>query len=139
MSVPPHIRRFFADVPINRYLGFELVSTSSEGAIVSARPVPEQTQETGIVHGGIISALADTAAVYAFIPDLAEDRTITSIEFKVNFLHPAESAGEPLIARSTVVRRGGNVGVCEVEVAQGELTVAKGLFTYLFMERRAPA
>lgn len=139
MSVPPHIRKFFSDVPINRYLGFELISTSSEGAIVSLQPLPEHTQETGIVHGGILSALADTAAVYSLIPDLGDDRTITSVEFKVNFLRPAESGGEELVARSTVVRRGRNVGVCEVEVTQGRVALAKGLFTYLFVEGRAPA
>ena len=59
---------------------------------------------------------------------------MTSIEFKLNFLSPARPGGERLTARALVVRRGRRVGVCDVEVVQGDKLVAKGLFTYLFLE-----
>jgi acyl-coenzyme A thioesterase PaaI-like protein len=61
---------------------------------------------------------------------------MTSIEFKLNFLSPALGDGGTLTARSQVVRKGKKVGVCDVEVTQGERLVAKGLFTYLFYPRR---
>lgn len=127
----------FNNVPVNRFLGFELVSCSKEGAEVRMTVQPEHIQETGIVHGGLLSALADTAAVYALYPELPDDKAMTSIEFKINFLQPARIDAGRLIARSRVVRRGRKVAVCDVDVSQSDRTVAKGLFTYLFFESKS--
>jgi uncharacterized protein (TIGR00369 family) len=104
--------------------------------VIEIDPRPELLQEEGIIHGAILSALADTAAVYTFHPDLPSELRMTSIEFKLNFLSPALGDGGTLTARSQVVRKGKKVGVCDVEVTQGERLVAKGLFTYLFYPRR---
>ena len=95
----------------------------------------DQIQETGVVHGGFLSALADTAAVYVFHPYLPDGESMASIEFKMNFLRPARVERGPLVARSTVLRRGRKVGVCDVEVTQASVVIAKGLFTYLFFEK----
>jgi uncharacterized protein (TIGR00369 family) len=125
----------FLDVPANRYFGFQLVSRSVEGARISMEVMQDLLQEAGVLHGGIISAIADTAAVYAFYPDLEPTRTMTSIEFKVNFLNAALPGKGTLTAESKVLKRGKRTGVCEVEVAQGDKLIAKGIFTYLFFER----
>ena len=95
----------------------------------------EQLQEEGVLHGGLISAIADSAAVYAFYPDLEAARTMTSIEFKLNFLNPALPGKGSVIAQSKVLKRGRRVGVCEVEVTQSGKLIAKGIFTYLFYDR----
>ncbi len=95
----------------------------------------DQLQEEGVLHGGIISAMADTAAVYSFYPDLESTRMMTSIEFKVNFLNAALPGKGALIAESKILKRGKRTGVCEVEVTQAGKLVAKGIFTYLFFER----
>jgi uncharacterized protein (TIGR00369 family) len=125
----------FLDVPANRYLGFQLISLSAGGARISMEVMQEQLQETGVLHGGIISALADTAAVYALYPDLEPTRTMTSIEFKINFLNAALPGKGTVTAESKVLKRGKRTGVCEVEVSQAGKLVAKGIFTYLFFER----
>ncbi len=92
----------------------------------------EHTQETGIVHGALLTAVADTASVYVLHPDLPEGYTMASIEFKMNFLRPAQIGRGRIHARAKALRRGRTVGVCEVELQQGNALVAKGLFTYLF-------
>jgi acyl-CoA thioesterase len=125
----------FLDVPANRYLGFQLISLSAGCARISMEVMQEQLQETGVLHGGIISALADTAAVYALCPDLEPTRTMTSIEFKINFLNAALPGKGTVTAESKVLKRGKRTGVCEVEVSQAGILVAKGIFTYLFFER----
>jgi uncharacterized protein (TIGR00369 family) len=125
----------FSNIPINRHLGFKLISRSSESASITMEPRPEFLQEEGIIHGAIVTALADTAAVYTFHPELPSDITMTSIEFKLNFLSPALVDGGTLTARSSVVRKGRKIGVCDVDVMQGNRHIAKGLFTYLFYVR----
>lgn len=125
----------FDEVPANRHFGFRLLERSAQGATIAMEPRADLMQEEGVVHGGALSALADSAAVHAFYEDLPPDRSMTSIEFKVSFLSSARDGDGTLLARSRVVRRGARVGVCEVEVTQRERLVAKGLFTYLFLER----
>jgi len=89
------------------------------------------TQEGNIVHGGILTTLADTAAVYAIMPRLPEDKHITSIEFKMNFFRPGRADHGPIIARSRLLKRGRKINVCEADVYQGDSHLAKGTFTYL--------
>lgn len=134
MSEQDPIYRKFRQVPVNRRLQFELLEVSSEKASVRMEIIPEYVQETGVVHGGLISALADTAAVYCFWPKLGKDRKMASIEFKVNFLRPAVFDSGPLEAHAKVIREGQTIGLCDVEVVQQGRMVAKGMFTYLFFD-----
>lgn len=127
----------FPKVPINQYLGFRLISRSPQSATIAMEPLPEFLQEEGIIHGAILTALADTAAIYTFHPDLSPDMTMTSIEFKLNFLSPALLNGGTITACSAVIRKGRKIGVCDVDVLQGTRHVAKGLFTYLFYVRES--
>lgn len=71
-------------------------------------------QFKGYFHGGVISGLADLAAGGAVTTTLPAGRAVVSISLHVNFLAPAR--GERLIARGTVVKVGGTVGVASVDV-----------------------
>ena len=96
---------------------------------------PSFLQETGIVHGALVAALADTAAVYLTLPDLPEGQTMASIEFNVNFLRPGLPGAGDIVARSRLVQRGRRVVVCEVDVVQRRQRIAKALFTYLIFPK----
>ena len=126
--------RPFGEVPANRYLRFRLVEDSDVAAVVTMEAVAELEQETGVIHGGAITALADTAAVYCFMPRLAQGESMVGVELKINFLSPALPGGGDVVARASVLRRGRRLGVCEVDVMQGGSRVARGLFTYLFSQ-----
>jgi uncharacterized protein (TIGR00369 family) len=126
---------FFARVPVNRTLGFTLVSCGEGGAELTMPIREEYLQETGFLQGGIVSALADTAAAYALLPGLPKGYGMTGVEFKVNFLRPSLPGRGDLLARARVVRQGRTLGVCQVEIEQEEKTVALATFTYLFFER----
>jgi len=125
----------YSKTAVNRHFGFQLISCSQDGVTVSMEVLSDYLQEEGVVQGGVVSALADNAAVHAFLPDLDKARLMTSIEFKMNFLRPALAGQEPLIARSKVIRKGRNVGVSDVEVTQSDRLIAKGSFTYLLIDR----
>lgn len=130
----------FAAVPVNRLFGFELREHVGGTASVGFRPAPAHAQEYGVVHGGIVSALADTAAVYTVLPGLTPEERMTSIEFKVNFLAGAAVEGGEVLATARLVRQGRTVAVVQADVHQGEVHVATGLFTYIILPRRsAPA
>ncbi len=128
----------FSTVPINRLLKLELRSFDRGSATVAMPSGESLTQEYGVVHGGLLATLADTAAVYALHPFLEPGERMTSIELKVNFLAPATPARGELVATSTVVRRGRTIAVTRVDVRQADHEVLTGLFTYIIVpaERR---
>lgn len=129
---------FFAESPINRELGFRLLRSEDGCGEVALTPRPELLQEGGVVHGGVLSALADTAGVYALLPRAIEDgRFLTGIEFKVNFLSPARLEGGDLVARSRITKRGRTLAIVEVDVFQGERPVATAIFTHKFLSPRS--
>jgi uncharacterized protein (TIGR00369 family) len=91
-------------------------------------------QEYGVVQGGILSGLADTAAVYLVIPDAMQRGHVHGIELKMNFLRPARADGSELVAVATPVKIGRRIAVCSVDISQADRLVARGTFTYLVDE-----
>ena len=133
---PDDLAARFGGVPINAHLGFEFRAFEESGAVLAYVPRAEHAQEYGVVHGGILSALADTAAVYAVQPTLGADEGMTSIEFKVNFLAAARPGAGEVVARSTMLRRGRTVCVVRSDVWQGDTHLLTGLFTYVVLVGR---
>src|SRR6476646_9726322 len=99
------------EAPIAKLLGLELIRHDEREAEVRMPARAEFAQEYGVVHGGVLTALADTAAVYLTLPKIPDDERMTSIEFKVNFLQGARPGGGDLRAIARLVRGGKRVVV----------------------------
>jgi acyl-CoA thioesterase len=120
-----------ARTPFTRFLGHRLVAAADGAAELELPLRREFVQEAGRVHGGVLTSLADSAAVYALLSSERWDERFTGVEMKLNFLRPPALDGPPLTARARIVQQGRRVAVCDVEIAQAEKLCAKGLFTYL--------
>ena len=127
--------RDFDNVPVHRFLGLRMISPSSEEAVVEMDVSPDLCQETGVVHGGIVTSLADATAANLFQPYVPDHLVTTSIEFKMNFIRPVLADQGKLVARASVLKRGRKVSIAEVEITQSDKLVAKGLFTFLFVDK----
>lgn len=128
----------FAATPCNRWFGFHLRQRSADRVEIELPVRSDFLQEEGVVHGGILTALADTAAVHLVWPDQPPDRSMTGIECSMKFLSAATATGGPLLATAVPLRIGRTIAVCETVVAQGGRAVAKGAFTFLLRDRRPP-
>jgi uncharacterized protein (TIGR00369 family) len=89
-------------------------------------------QHHGFVHGGFVATIADVAGGYAAMSLFEPTKEVLTVEYKINFLAPAD--GSELIARATVVRSGRNLTVTQAEVVAvqndgSELTCAVVLQT----------
>jgi uncharacterized protein (TIGR00369 family) len=126
---------FVAGMPLAGALGFRLVERTAEEVTFAMAVRGDLLQIENVVHGGILATLADSAAVFLLCADLPAERTLTSIEFKMNFLRPALLGAGEVVARARIVQRGRRVAVVDVDVMQETSLAAKGLFTYLFLER----
>lgn len=71
-------------------------------------------QQHGYVHGGVVGMIADSAAGYAAMTLVPDGASVVSVEYKMNFMAPAD--GEKLIARGRVVRPGRTLIVTQAEV-----------------------
>jgi uncharacterized protein (TIGR00369 family) len=137
------IRRLAEElIPFNRFLGLRVISF--ERARVEME-VPWRDELIGdpikqAVHGGVISALADTAggmAVWTALERPAEQR-VSTIDLRIDYLRPGRM--EALVCESTVVRAGRSVGVADMRVfhpsARGD-TIATGKGVYAIKTPRA--
>ena len=71
-------------------------------------------QQHGFIHGGIVTAIVDSACGYAAFSLSAPETAVLTVEYKVNFVAPAK--GNLLLARGEVVRPGATITVCKGDV-----------------------
>jgi uncharacterized protein (TIGR00369 family) len=86
-------------------------------------------QQSGTLHGGVITAIGDTACGYAALTLMPAGSEVWSVEFKINLLAPA--AGRRFVARGRVVRSGRTLSVCTAEIATEQRVVATMLGTFI--------
>jgi uncharacterized protein (TIGR00369 family) len=120
-----------------KYCQFEAV-VIKKGFFQSRVKIAEHhRQQDGFVHAGVMATMADHTAGYSAFTIVEEDYQILTIEFKVNFLRPAN--GDFLICNSRVIREGSQIIISESEVfdsRKGEKTlVAKAIVTLMAVQR----
>ena len=103
-----------AETPFYRWAGITLVS-SREGEVELALKVePHHLNLQGLVHGGMIATLADTAGGLAVRTALEPGRRHVTAQFSVDFFRPAR-AGR-ILATGRAVRVGSAMAFAEAEV-----------------------
>jgi len=110
-------------------LGFHVESLASGSAVLTMEVKERHKQIHDVVHGGVLAALADTAAAIAAYTVVPQGTEIATIELKINYLSAVP--GGKIKAVGTVLRAGRNFVVTECEVfdAKGALA-AKALMTF---------
>jgi len=108
------VRDSFARQRAMATIGARLASVRAGEVEIELAYREELTQQHRFIHGGIVGMLADNACGYAAFTLMPADASVVSVEYKVNFLAPAE--GERLIARARVLRPGRTLIVAEAEV-----------------------
>ena len=94
----------FARQSLMATLQAELVEVAAGRVVVAAPLLPEFRQQQGAGHAGVTFALGDTAAGYAALSVMPEDREVLTVEMKINLLAPA--LGRRLVATGEVLRAG---------------------------------
>src|SRR5439155_12880536 len=110
-------------------MGFEVAKLYPGGAVLNVVTEEHHRQIHNVMHGGVIAALADTAAAIAAYTVVPRGTEVVTIELKINYLLPV-AAGK-LAAEGKVLRAGRNFIVveCEVRKQDGALA-AKALMTF---------
>jgi uncharacterized protein (TIGR00369 family) len=114
MTSEERIRASFARQGLMTTLGATLGQVSPGAVEIAIRPTPAVLQQHGFVHGGIVSAIADTAAGYSALSLMPEGTGVLTTEFKINLLAPA--AGDHIVARGRVIKAGRTLTLAQTEV-----------------------
>ena len=98
--------------PMAALVGAELLAVGEGEALFACTPDESTYNPMGIVHGGLLCTLLDTAAGCAVHTLLPAGAGFASIELKVSFLAPLH-AGDQIEVRGSVLRIGGRVAFAE--------------------------
>ena len=120
----------FAQVPYVRLLGIEFVSAERGAATFALEVREELTRMGGLLHGGAVASLLDTAAAFAVHTVLEPEKHTVTIDLTIHFLRPVTSGR--IEARARVLREGRRVCIIVAEATDptGVLT-ATMTTTYL--------
>jgi uncharacterized protein (TIGR00369 family) len=111
-----------------RLFGFTLTAAEPGRAILKMRVRDRHLQIHGVVHGGVLAALADTAGALSCFLALPRRTRLATIEMKINYLEPV--AAGALWAEGRLLRKGRNFCVAECDLREGARLVAKALLTF---------
>lgn len=127
------IREKFETNHFPKSLGIELDLIEHGHARLSLDVKQRHLQLAGIMHGGAIATLVDTAVAFAIVGASKPGARFTTIEMKVNYLRPIREGR--VVAEATLIRDGRRVVVsdCDVFDSDGKLA-AKALLTYLRLD-----
>lgn len=123
------LKRRLSSTNTAKQFGFVLAEAEPGRVLMRMRVDKRHMQVHGVVHGGVLAALADTAGGLASYMACPRGTRVATIEMKINYLESVE--GGIVEAEARVIRRGRHIAVvdCDVRDERGRL-VGKALMTF---------
>jgi uncharacterized protein (TIGR00369 family) len=123
-------QKAFASVPYARFLGLQLGEFLDGEASIQLEVRDELKQNQGVVHGGAIASLIDTASAFAVLTRIELTERVTTTDLTIHYLRPVTSGR--MTARARIVRGGRRLFVLSVEVTNdANQLVATAVTTYI--------
>jgi uncharacterized protein (TIGR00369 family) len=121
------IREAFERVPFAHLLKIELGRMKRGAASLHLEVREELLQNNGVVHGGVIASIVDTAAAFAILTFLEPDQTTTTVDLTIHYLRPLTKGRFSVEAR--VLRAGRRILTISVDVTDENKALAATALT----------
>src|SRR5688572_8765029 len=124
------IRRLMETLsPFNKLLGLRVELLEDGHSVLWLTPRPEFIGDPrrGSLHGGVLSALIDTAggaAAWSTLEPLED--SVSTVDLRIDYLEPA-TVGTDLRAQAQLRRKGNRVCHVQIELTQGIAAIATGV------------
>lgn len=125
---------FLEEIPFNRILGIEILELEPGHAVLAVPFRPELVGDPvrPALHGGVISALADTCGGCAVWSAVGEEDRVSTVDLRVDYLRPGRL--EELRCAGDVLRVGNRVGVANMSLfhpsrPDAPVAEAKGVYS----------
>lgn len=133
------VRRFIETLNQGRELGLT-VTSAKEGQLTLCLPYSDRiigNPDTGVIHGGAITTLMDTASGSAIICTLDNFELCPTLDLRVDYMRPAEPH-KPVYARAETYKVTRNIIFtrCEAFQEPGE-TIANCVGTFMRIGKKA--
>jgi 1,4-dihydroxy-2-naphthoyl-CoA hydrolase len=113
-----------------RLLGIDFEAATRGSATLSMRARPELERFGGIMHGGALASLADTASAFAVLTTLEPGEKTVTVDLTLHYLRPVTEG--KLTAHARVLRAGRRLATVSVEISnEAGALVLTALTTYL--------
>jgi uncharacterized protein (TIGR00369 family) len=138
---PEHIARLISIInkaPYFAHLSMKLHEIGVGHARFEIELNNKHHQPFGVVHGGVLASIIDSAACWALFYGIEDQYAgMTSVDLKLNYLAPAVTG--ILIAKGRQIKLGRTLGYAEAEVtdANGKI-LAHGTSTVMVLPGKAP-
>ena len=127
-------------IPFNDFLGMEVVDIGEGEAEMRIGARAEFTGDPfrPALHGGVISALADTVGGLAVFTAANHDKVASTVDLRVDYLRPG-AVDQDLHARAKVIRLGNRVAATHTVVFQAdpEKPIATAQAVYNMVTRKS--
>jgi acyl-CoA thioesterase len=119
----------YGQFPLRQFLGMEMDSTEPGEATARLEVTDSVLNPNGVVHGGVLFTMVDTAMGKATMTVLEDGQLCASIELQMRFLRPVATGS--LRAHAAVIRRGRRIIHLDSQVWDGAgVLVATGAGTF---------
>ena len=127
-------RSAFAAVPYAKFLGLELGEIRPGEVSIHLEIRDELKQNQGVVHGGAIASLIDTASAFAVLTQIDVSERVTTTDLTIHYLRPATTGR--MTASARIIRGGRRLFVLSVDVHDStHALVATAVTTYIKIDR----
>jgi uncharacterized protein (TIGR00369 family) len=124
------LREGITRIPYAHLLGISFEDATRGAATLSMSARPELERFGGIMHGGALASLADTASAFAVLTTLEPGEQTVTVDLTLHYLRPVTEG--KLTARARVVRAGRRVATVSIEISnESGALVVTALTTYL--------
>ncbi|HVI45713.1 MAG TPA: PaaI family thioesterase [Chitinophaga sp.] len=113
-QIEKRIRDSFARQKLMAAYGAEITDIGHGYMEISVAPQDFLLRTSGIFHGGVLAAMADTAAGYAAGTIHTNDASFLTVEFKISFLNPAQ--GNRLVTRARLLKGGRTLTIAQADL-----------------------
>jgi uncharacterized protein (TIGR00369 family) len=114
---PEYIRELIEVInasPFPDHMSMRLLEVALDSSVLELSTDRCHLQAFGIVHGGVLATLIDTATFWAVYMRIPEDAGLVNIDLKLNYLRPVENG--LLIAEGRTIRSGKSISYAETNV-----------------------
>ena len=123
------LRSRLRKIGITNFLGFTLDEASRGRVVISLRVQNKLLQVHGVMHGGVIAVLADTAGGLASYMACPPGTRVATIEMKINYLEAISEGTVKAVAEVVRIGRHTSVVDCDITDSKKRL-VGKALMTF---------
>ena len=103
--------------------------TTDKAVIVGLRLATPHTNSRGLIHGGLIAALADAAMGYSCAQVMGWTSSLVTISLAVDFIGAAQ-VGQWLVIESDVIKTGSTICFAQCLVKADDIVIARANATF---------